>query len=61
MQDHTGRDGGGRILPISLLGAILTGTDDHVGDVLRVRNVSWGPDPNLSERIEAGAVSDFDG
>ena len=59
MQDHSGGDGRGGILPIPFLRAVLTGSDDHVRDVLRVGHIAWRSDPDFGERIKAGAVRDF--
>ena len=52
VQDHAGRDGSGGILPIPLLRTILTGPHDHVGDVLRVGDITRGEQAHFGKRIE---------
>ena len=55
VQDHSRRDGSCGILPVALLRAVLTGTDDHVGDILGVAHVTWREETHLAQRIESRA------
>src|SRR5579863_7838725 len=55
VQDHSCRDGSGGILPVAFLRAVLTGTDDHVGDVLGVAHITWREQTHLAQRIESRA------
>ena len=56
VQNHSGSDRSGSILPITLLRAVLAGADDHVGDVLGVGDVARSEEPNLGQRIESGTA-----
>ena len=60
MQNHAGRDGNGRILPVAFLRAVLAGADDHVGDVLRVGHIATGEQADFGKRIEARRTAFLD-
>ena len=60
MKDHAGCDGGGGVLPVALLRAVLASANNHVSDVLRIRNIAGGADPEFGERIETGAIPFLD-
>ena len=55
VQDHSRRDGGGGILPVAFLRAVLAGAHDHVGDVLGVADITRREQTHLAQRIESGA------
>src|SRR5882762_7608166 len=42
MEDHSGCDGRGSVLPVAFLWAVLPGADEHVRNVLRVGNIAVG-------------------
>ena len=55
VQDHSCRDGSRGILPVAFLRAVLAGTDDHVGDVLGVADITRREQTHLAQRIESRA------
>ena len=60
VEDHSGCDGGRGVLPVALHRTILAGADNHVGDVLCVGYVAGRADAHLGQRVESGAVGNFD-
>src|SRR5947209_17849805 len=54
MEDHSSRDARRGVLPVPLLGTVLSRADDHVRHVVRIRNVSCGKQAQLGQWIETG-------
>ena len=52
VQDHSCCDGCGGILPVAFLRAVLAGAHDHVGDVLRIADITRREQTHLAQKIE---------
>src|SRR5262245_3399088 len=61
MKDHSSRDARSSILTIQFLVAVFTRSNAHVGDILRIGNVSRREQAEFRQRIEAGSPTFFDG
>ena len=60
MEDHSGGDSDGGFLPVAFLRAVLASPNDHLCDILRIRNVAVSEKADFRQRIEPRGVG-FDG